>query len=300
MFSSAVTAVGGQHAVLCFVQEDGAIHVLELRSDITSSILDTLVVSNEGASVSNISIVYAFSDWLWYIIIGGLVNLGGTVSSEIPAIGLANRRHHELKGLSAKAVGGSLTAYSGSVQSLPADRDIESAVWASAECLLLGLSHGDVLLVQLNRRQQTGGSTTLQLREHVLRDRGSGLKALWSEFLGGAADSNCDTICLASQAASALAVNRSGELRQWNIESEELVSQTSLFDLLDAVGAVSGLVAGRAGASTLPSAPGQGGAVDRNIHLQGNGSVPQLSYHGLYLTEHVSPGLCDHVYQYSL
>lgn len=205
------------------------------------------------------------------------MNFGGTVSSEIALIGSTSRKHPGVSMITADTSSCSVTAYAGAVSSIPADRDIETAVWSSTECLLLGLSHGDVLLVQLKRAQEDGISS-LQLREHVLRDRGSGLKALWSEFMGGAADSNCDTICLASHAASALAVNRSGELRQWNIGAAALVSQTSLFDLLDAVGAVTAVVPSRAGASATSAGSGQGGSLDRNIHLQGHNTqyiIPQ-------------------------
>lgn len=195
------------------------------------------------------------------------------MSNNIPTMGSSNhRRQHGVKTVAVKAAGSAVTAYAGAVQTVPADRDIESAAWSSADCLLLGLSHGDVLLVKLKRSQDEDiSSSSLQVHERMLRDRGSGLQALWSEFMGGAADSNCDTICLATQAASALAVNRSGELRQWNVGAEILVSQTSLFDLLDAVGAVDALAPIRVqGSTTNSSGHGQNGTIDRNIHLQGD------------------------------
>lgn len=152
----------------------------------------------------------------------------------------------------------------GLVQTLPADRDILCATWGSPDTLVLGLSLGDILLVHMQPERSESGlkvGKQLRLREQLLKDRGGGLQALWSDFMGHVADANGDTISVSALSASALAVNRSGELRLWNSSSRQLVAHAYLFDLLDAVGA--------AGALARRADPAEQQHVDRNIHLQG-------------------------------
>lgn len=51
VFSKGKTSTGQNVTILCFVQQDGTIRVLELISDATSSILEPLVMSNEGTAL---------------------------------------------------------------------------------------------------------------------------------------------------------------------------------------------------------------------------------------------------------
>ena len=231
------------HVTVAFVQQDGNIHRVNLSADHGASILERLVTTGEGR----------------------LLHLGGILTSEIPSM--------RLKGPATKAKNGrgdrsvSLSVDFGLIQSLPADRDILSATWVSPEILVLGLSQGDVLLVNLRSGDDEAGvqaGKRLVLREQLLKDRGGGLQALWSDLMGRVADANSDTIDLSAASASVLAVNRSGELRLWSAHSKQLVAHGYLYDLLDTVGAVSDLV---------PHRPVRNAAadqeLDKNIHLQG-------------------------------
>jgi hypothetical protein len=100
----------------------------------------------------------------------------------------------------------------------------------------------------------------LQMSEQLLRDRGDGLHSLWG-LLRSTADANSDTIAIAAHSATALAVNRSGELRAWSTMTQQLVSQVTLYDALDAVGAL-GQLAHNANRNSAT-------ATDKSVLLQG-------------------------------
>lgn len=162
-----------------------------------------------------------------------------------------------------------LRSFSGRVRSLPEDRDILCAAWLGSGLLLLGLSKGDVLFVSAAPAAAEANSGVrvgqeLRLTEQLVKDRGSGLQALLSGFLAGAADANCDTTAIAAQSATALAANRSGELRLWSAATRQLVAQVSLYDLLDAVGAVGDLAPPH-----FQHRAARGAAPDKSILLQG-------------------------------
>lgn len=232
---------------VAFVQQDGNIHRVHLSADYGISILERLVLTDEGR----------------------LLHLGGVVTSEIPAMrrkGSSSAGTKVKNGHNDNSV--SLSVDFGLIQSLPADRDILSAAWVSSETLVLGLSQGDVLLVSLRTDAGEAAGVSvgkkLDLREQLLKDRGGGLQALWSDFMGRVADANSDTIDIGTASTSVLAVNRSGELRLWSAQTKQLVAHTYLYDLLDVVGTVEHLVPHRAARS-----PAADQDFDRNIHLQG-------------------------------
>ena len=203
------------------------------------------------------------------------MHLGGILTSEIPSMrltaGKQKKGHLPASRDGSALAAAALTVDFGLVQSVPADRDVLCAAWVSSDLLALGLSHGDVILVQLQtERSETGlvVDKQLRMREHLLKDRVGGLQALWSDLLGRGAvvDANSDTIAIGALASSILAVNRSGELRIWNAQSKQMAAHTYLYDLLDNVGAVGTLVP-----HTGRNRNGNGGGeeVDKNIHLQG-------------------------------
>lgn len=175
---------------------------------------------------------------------GKLLNLGASVQS-MPNIRIGNAAVSR----SLSALLPSIESSSVVVQSVPAERDILCASWLSHSQLLLGLSAGDVLLVTIEPQ----GS---HLKEQYLKDvRGNLVQHWWSELMGGSSPSfNFDTIhvaslapCLGLQSTGsramhhyasglAVAINRCGELRAWNTIRRQLVLQSSVFELLSAVG----------------------------------------------------------------
>lgn len=201
---------------------------------------------------------------------GRLLHLGGILTNEIPSFRRGGATKSNQLNLPARGEDSersvTLSVDFGLVHTLPADRDILSASWLTPELLVLGLSQGDSMIVQL----QTEGSEStflvgkrLKLREQLLKDRGSGLQALWSDFMGRVADANSDTIDIAATSSSVLSVNRSGEFRLWSAQSRQLVAHSYLYDLLAAVGAAEDFLPRRSG-------PVADHEVDKNIHLQGN------------------------------
>ena len=171
-----------------------------------------------------------------HCIIGRMVNFGGMISTEMAHIGLSKSHNHkETTYTLAGALKRKLRYYCSQVRSVPTDRDVVSASWASYNLLLLGLSQGDTLAVNLTM-PDIGHS--LQLSENLLKDRTVGLHALISGFLGAssAPDGNSDTIAIAAASSTALSLNRSGILRVWSLYSRQLVTQVGLYELLDAVG----------------------------------------------------------------
>jgi len=238
---------------VAFVQQDGNIHRIHLSANYGISFLERLVLTEEGR----------------------LLHLGGILTCEIPSIRL--KGPPPSAGIKTKNGHGdnsvSLSVDFGLVQSLPADRDILSAAWVSSETLALGLSQGDVLLVSMSTddAEEAAGvrvGKKLALREQLLKDRGGGLQALWSDFMGRVADANSDTVDIGTASSSVLAVNRSGELRLWSAQSKQLVAHSYLYDLLDAVGSVEHLDPHRAART-----PAVDQNLDRNIHLQGTAYV---------------------------
>ena len=202
------------------------------------------------------------------------MHLGGILTSEIPSMrltaGKQKKGHLPASRDGSALAAAALTVDFGLVQSVPADRDVLCAAWVSSDLLALGLSHGDIFLVQLQTERSESGLVVgkqLRLREHLLKDRAGGLQALWSDLLGRGAvvDANSDTIAIGALASSIMAVNRSGELRLWNAQNKQMAAHTYLYDLLDNVGAVGTLVP-----HTGRNRNGNGGEeVDKNIHLQG-------------------------------
>lgn len=170
---------------------------------------------------------------------GSTVNFGKLASTHVVHMGPGgNRRRNQVH---APAIGGERTALRssrGQVRSLPLDRDIVCAAWMGTDLLLLGLSKGDLLVVSVaaHSREADAGlhlGQELQLQEQLLKDRGGGFQALLSGILGSTTDANCDTIAVAAHSGTALAANRSGELRAWSTVSQQLVAQISLSDLLE-------------------------------------------------------------------
>jgi hypothetical protein len=186
-------------------------------------------------------------------------------AAEFSHLGLGRGSRKPQAALSSKAHTGSLRVSCAHVKTLPVDRDVTCAHWASQSLLLLGLSQGDVLAVSLTETASEAGAAgalKLQLSEQLLRDRGAGLQALWSGLLRGATDSNSDTISIAARSSSALAINRSGELRVWGSHAQTLVAQSSVYEVLDAVDAL---------ASVLPAHGAHGAPADQAaaVLLQG-------------------------------
>ncbi|KAJ1390170.1 hypothetical protein B484DRAFT_484605 [Ochromonadaceae sp. CCMP2298] len=227
----------------CFLQQDGSLHSFELAAQGRGqSLLEQLVAAREGR----------------------LVTLGDTLTATLNSFGLSSARSRGLGlGLGSSAAlaasaATSLRLRSAVVQTLPADRDILSAVWLSPRALLLGLSAGDSLLVQM---PLAGGQAT----EQLLRDRGE-LQAMWAGLLGAVSPTDLDTIALAALPtlqgglAVSLAVNRSGEVRVWSPGRAQVSAQVSLPDLLHAVGALPVLPTSAAG-GRKPS--------DKGVQLQG-------------------------------
>lgn len=213
---------------------------------------------------------------IFHFFVGRVVHLGGILTSEIPSMRITAGR--QKKGHLPVAIEGSgvpaaaLTVDFGLVQSVPADRDVLCAAWVSSDLLALGLSHGDVLLVQLQAGRSESGLVVgkqLRLREHLMKDRAGGLQALWSDLLGRGtvADANSDTIAVGAQSSSLLAVNRSGELRLWDAQNKQMAAHTFLYDLLDAAGVLSSLLPHNGRHRNGGSAQQE---VDKNIHLQGH------------------------------
>ena len=257
--------------------------------------------------------------------VGRLVSLGAALTSVASEIGLSSNVNRAGRGNTAGAASTSaataLRSVSAAVQSVPAERDILCASWASPRLLLLGLSGGDTLLVQIrdpsdssNISSSNGGGA---LQETMLRDvrttgtagrsggtaggggAGGTLQALLTGFIGrslaggsgGDADaatddsSNYDTISIGAvntqennnnnnTAAMALAVNRRGELRVWGLraqqQQQQLYMQSSLYSLLEAVGAAGQLLLlGSASARNSNSNRGYGASVN-SMNSSGN------------------------------
>lgn len=164
-----------------------------------------------------------------------MLNYGGTaITSDMAQLKVGRIHNQSFRNEAQPNLRSLLSMCRAQLQSVPPERDVTCAHWVSHSLLLLGLSQGDTLVVhlQFNQKEEpSSGGCNLRLSESLLKDRGSGLQALWTGFLGAAAvDSNSDTIRISSALDSALAINRCGELRVWNIRSGQLVAQTLLSD----------------------------------------------------------------------